>query len=106
LTKIAYLITHPQLGTQVLANPGETPTQALARYATVLTFDPSDQPATYPLNPRWTQLYTTDQLRGMHGIVSVLNDPDTQEQIPVDDYIANLPKYLDERKQPLPADVW
>ncbi len=109
MTKIAYVFTHPQTGGQVLAMPGETPVQALARFNTVLGFDPADYMPTllsFPWNPRWTPLYTPQQLQGMMGYVSVLNDPDTWEQIPVAEYIANLQRYITERDTPLPQEAW
>ncbi len=105
--KLAYLITHPQFGIQVTANPGETPTQALSRYnMTILGWDPSDLPAEHPLNPRWTQIYSLGQLQSFVGIVASLGDPDTREPLTVEQYIENLPRYTEERQSPLPAETW
>ncbi len=105
--KIAYIITHPQFGIQVLALPGESPVQALTRFnTTILGFDPSEMPVCHTLSPRWASIYSIAQLNSFKGIVGSLADPDTREELTVDQYIAKLPGYITERESPLPTEVW
>lgn len=108
MLQIAYLVTHPETGDNVLAMPGETPQQAVVRYTKAVLGEDIVPPslADFDYQPRWNNVYTEAQLGNMLGSVGFVCDPDTLAPLSVDDYRANEAHYQEERQLPLPPEVW